>query len=117
LAQSDTKIDAKNIPPPSGIRGFHLMANPSGSAAISLTYCFYQEKEVFFSDQERFYADDVLEAYVGSTSPPAGNLVVFDWQGGNRFCRHEFHPGALNSKKIRRRKTHHNSVRPTHASG
>lgn len=87
MRQSDSEIDDERIsaPPAPAKRGFHLMAKPVGPRCnLRCTYCFYREKEVFFSDQATFLMpDDVLEAYVRKyiASQP-GNLVVFDWQGG-----------------------------------
>jgi uncharacterized protein len=64
---------------------FHLMAKPTGPRCnMRCEYCFYLEKERFYSDSATLcMSDEVLEAYtqqyVQANDSPE---VVFTWQGG-----------------------------------
>jgi uncharacterized protein len=66
--------------------GFHAMAKPSGpDCNLDCVYCFYLEKSSLYREEVRHrMSDDVLDAYVRSyiDATPAGNEVVFTWQGG-----------------------------------
>jgi uncharacterized protein len=78
--------------------GFHAMAKPSGpDCNLDCDYCFYLEKASIYREQARHrMSEGVLEAYVRQyiAATPAGNEVVFTWQGGEptllgiEFYRH-----------------------------
>jgi len=61
------------------------MAKPAGPHCnLRCTYCFYCEKEVFFTGMKSYrMSDEVLEAYVREyIEAQPGPCVSFDWQGG-----------------------------------
>jgi uncharacterized protein len=66
-------------------RNFNLMAKPTGPRCnLRCDYCFYLEKEHFFSDRKNLLmSDEVLETYtrqyIKTNDVPE---LVFAWQGG-----------------------------------
>lgn len=68
------------------INRFHIMAKPSGpSCNLNCQYCFYLEKEAFFSEQKiHTMSDEVLDAYIRKTieSSKGNREILFAWQGG-----------------------------------
>lgn len=63
---------------------FHLMAKPSSfHCNIKCEYCFYLEKEQFFSPNAEFMSDDTLRNYIKNyIQSHAASQVDFAWQGG-----------------------------------
>ncbi len=64
---------------------FHVMAKPIGSRCnLDCDYCFYLEKEIFYSDRKNTeMSDRMLEHYISQyiASQPT-DIVTFTWQGG-----------------------------------
>lgn len=87
-------------------KGFHVLAKPYGPVCnLDCRYCFYTEKEIYFSDGEKKYnycmSDEVLEAfikkYIEAQEIPE---IQFVWQGGEPLVAGlDFYRKALSYQK------------------
>ncbi len=76
--------------------GFHLLANPSGSACnIDCTYCFFLSKEALYPNDKHRMSEATLEAYIRQLlESHRVPQVTVAWQGGEptlmklEFFRH-----------------------------
>ncbi|MFP5106178.1 anaerobic sulfatase maturase [Neobacillus sp. C211] len=66
-------------------KGFYILAKPSGPICnLDCHYCFYTEKEAFFSEKSRFrMSDETLEEFIQQYIKSQDvNEIPFVWQGG-----------------------------------